>query len=326
MAKNNFISNKVLIVLFIVAFAVATLGTLVSTESFIGSNFIRNTLTGAISDTTATGQVNISISAVTSLSNKNAKISFGSGRVNSTCDYCIMDSNFINISYFSDNTKSTGRLPFHGADTAGGSCCVSFSGNQSGFLIENTGNTNVSVGYQCTGNCTFPYFIGGTRQAAMAGLEIKVTPNFIAGQTGESGNTDTAHSCTGLSPGGGSGGAYLAYNISGWNISNATDWGIGDGARTNAGVGNSSIEVDGGNFYIMLGGVYVNGVHAGENNVSSGGHWLCGNRTHYPLSSDNDFDAAVVDINVTIPSDSSISGSGGSVLTITFNGTSGAGA
>ena len=317
MAKNNFISNKVLIVLFIVAFAVATLGTLVSTESFIGSNFIRNTLTGAISDTTATGQVNISISAVTSLSNKNAKISFGSGRVNSTCDYCIMDSNFINISYFSDSTKSSGRLPFHGAEAAGASCCVSFTGNQSGFLIENTGNVNISVGYTCAGNCTFDSFIGGTRQPTMGGLEIKVTPNVVAGQSGESGVTDTLFSCRG--------GGY--YNLNGWNISNASDWGLptangGNGNRSGAGVGNSSnagTDESGGNFYVMLGGVY----YQSSNNVSAGGHWLCGNRTHFPLSSVNTEDAAVIDINVTVPSDAPISGSAGSILTITFNGTSG---
>ena len=319
------IPDSILLSLFVVALIVTLTGMTLSIEKFFGISLTGDLLTGAFSDTTATGQVNISINAVTSLSNRNAKISFGGGRVNSTCDYCIMDSNFINISYFSSGTKSVGALPFHGASAAAGSCCLSFSGNQSGFLIENTGNVNISVGYQCSGNCTFETFVGGSRNIngfQSYGLDIKVTPNVLAGQSGESGSTDTLFSCR-------SGGYYL---LTGWNISNASDWGLptangGNGNRSGAGVGNSSnagTDESGGNFYIPLGGVYMNGANPGNgNNVSAGGHWLCGNRTHYPLSSVNTEDAAVIDINVTVPSDAPISGSAGSILTITFNGTSG---
>ena len=315
------IPDSILLSLFVVALIVTLTGMTLSIEKFFGVSLTGDLLTGAVSSTD-TGQVNISINAVTSLSNRNAKISFGGGRVNATCDYCIMDSNFINISYFSSGTKTKGALPFHGADTAAGSCCLSFTGNQSGFLIENTGNVNISVGYQCSGNCTFGSFVGGSRNIITGftgnyGLDLKVTPNSEAKQSGESGSLDASQSCKG--------GGY--YQLIGWNISNATGWGIADGLRRGAGVGNSSnVSTDNsvGNFYIALGGVYSGGDSAlAGNNVSSGGHWLCGNSTHFPLSSVNDFDSAVMDINVSVPSDAYISGSGGSVITFTFNGTSG---
>src|SRR3989344_6705272 len=301
------ISDNTLVGLFIVALIVTIAGTTISMEKYLGVDF-GNFLTGAATDTSAVGEVNITINSVTSLTNQVSAISFGSGRVNASCDYCVIDTNFINTSYFSDGTKLSSPLPFHGGEGQG--CCVGFSGNQSGFLIENTGNVNISVGYQCSRNCTFDSFLGGTRQAAMAGLEIKVTPNLWAQQSGESGGLDTLASCAGNSAGGGlNPGGLLPFNLSGWNISNATGWGIGNGARSQAGFNGST--------YVMLGGVH----YQSPNNVSSGGHWLCGNQTHYPLSSNNNFDAAVVDINLTIPSDAPATGVRSSLL-ITFNGTS----
>jgi len=72
-----------------------------------------------------------------------------------------------------------------------GACCVGFTNVSSGFLIENTGNENVSLNYSCAGSCTADDFIGGTNPS----FEIRTTPNYWAGQSGETSAADTDQSC-----------------------------------------------------------------------------------------------------------------------------------
>ena len=270
-------SNKVIAALLMVALVLAIGTTFLSLSKITNLTYPFEIITGAAS-ASGTGYTNLTITSTTSLTNQNAQINFGSGRVNSTCSYCVMDSNGVNNSMYSNGSN------FGNPD---GRCCVGFSGAVLGFLLENTGNTNLSLGYTCAGNCTHVLFIGGTRGSGInAGLEIKATANSVAGQTGEEGGTDSAASCAG-------GG--IIYRDVGFNLTNSTSY-------TNP----------------TADGKYGGGVYAPLMNT---GHWLCGNSTSYPFDFTNTQDAAVIDINVTIPGDA-VGTSVQSSFTLTFNGTS----
>jgi hypothetical protein len=271
------VSNSFIFVLLLVALVITVGGTFISVSKVINWG---DSITGAAS-ASATGQTNLTITASTSLTNQNATVSFGSGRVNSSCAFCQMDSNDIRTELFSNGTNRSGNT-----------CCVSFQQVTSGFLLENTGNVNVSVGYTCSDptsgtNCTPQGFIGGSFFPGTHGIQIKITSNSDAGQAGESGSTDTGTSCVG--------GGTL-YNTTSWNISNDSAYGYS--AISNAGFGEAT--------YVAM---------------SSVGHWLCGNATSYALSSENSIDAAVLDLNLTIPADAPATGIENS-FTLTFNATS----
>lgn len=270
-------SDGVLLALFVLALAVTVTSTLLTLSNFgsLGGSF----LTGAATST-ATGEANVTVNSVTSITNQNTLINFGSGYVNASCNFCEMNSNGTATNLYANGSNMS--------LTAAGQCCVGFSSlnTTSGFLLENTGNLNVSVGYTCTGNCTHALYMGGNLAPGMGGLELRVQANNVAGQSGESGSTDTAASCVG-------GGAYVYVN--GWNITNSSAYG---GDPNKAGLGAS--------YYVVL---------------SSVGHWLCGNATSYPLSAANSQDAGVVDINITIPHDAPATGIRSS-FRLTFNATS----
>lgn len=267
------VSNKTLVGLLTVALIVSLLGVLTSINQF------QDIFTGAATST-STGKTNVTITSTTSLTNQVSDIDFGSGYVNASCEFCIMDTNQSVLNMFSNaSNQST-------VGTAGTLCCLSFTSVTSGFLIENTGNKNLSVGYTCSGNCTHASFIGGTLNGEMGGLEIKVNPNNIRVQSGETGGTDAAASCA---AGGVNG--YFYWNA--WNMTNLSSY-------SSAGIGGDQ-------------GKYIS--------LSDTGHWLCGNRTNYPLDFDNTKDAAVIDINITIPNDAPAT-SIESSFTLTFNGTS----
>jgi hypothetical protein len=236
------------------------------------------------------GETNITVSSVTSLSLQAAGngtvMSFGTGNVNGTCNYCQMDSNSISSNGFGNgsNTSQAGQAV----------CCVSFTVPTSGFLLENTGNNNLSVGYTCTGNCTFAAFLGGARSPGMGGLEIKVTNNLVASQTGEDGGLDTVASCRG--------GGTL-FRDSGWNITNSSAYTSCSGTGGNIVTGNCT------------------GTPAVTYTMLQSSQYLCGNTTNFPLMSDNIQDAGVIDINLTILTDAPAT-SGRSSFRLTFNGSS----
>lgn len=282
------VSNRLLILLLLVAISIAALGTIVGLNNLVGLPGGESWLSSA-AVSTATGDVNLSISAVTSLSNQRAIIDFGAGYVNASCNFCQMDSNAVTTSLYS-NGSNFSSLP---------QCCTSWNstGQNAGFLLENTGNVNISVGYTCTGNCTFDTFIGGVRAPGMGGVEIKATSNSVAAQSGEVGGTDSSLSCVG------GGTLYnITFGTAAWNITNNTAWGSNNNVsgRTGAGLGEAA--------YVPF---------------SSTGHWLCGNQSSFPLSSVNGNDAAVVDINITIPATAPPTPPGvNNSFRLTFNGTS----
>ena len=216
-------AERIIIAFLGLALIITLVGTIIQIKDHFSSN--ETLLTGAAS-ANATGTATITLSSTTAITNNVATIAFGSGYVNATgCGgRCVMDSN--------------------GQHNQTGGCCIGFSNVSSGFLLENTGNINISVNYTCSGSCTAATFIGGTAPA----FQMKTTANSVALQTGESGSTDSAPSCFGQSYGG-------------WNFT------------------------------------------ANYTTITAAGDWLCGDNGNYSLDYTNSQDAAVIDINVSIPVD-----------------------
>ena len=159
------VSNNIVVGLLVVALVLTITSTVVSLQKLSVLEGSFSLLTGAAT-TTASGDSNITITSVTSIKNHNASLGFGSGNINATCDYCqiIMEGSVIDA--FSNGTNVAKMNT-----QANINCCVGFTIPGNGFIIENIGNTNLSVGYTCSeldgetnaaGNCTFNHFIGGT--------------------------------------------------------------------------------------------------------------------------------------------------------------------
>ncbi len=183
-------SNKNIFAILVVTLMITVVGTAVNMSKIYGFSYFG--LTGAATSSD-TGNATITISQSTSITNNFDTIQFGSGFVNSTCTVCYMDSN--------------------GVITAG--CCGTFNRtNNKGFLLENTGNINLSVNYTCAGNCTGALFVGGGTNPK---FELKATNNFAASQAGETSTADTVASCVGFQ--------FAGYNFTTYkDISAGGDW------------------------------------------------------------------------------------------------------
>ncbi len=304
------ISNRALVLLLAVALIVTAVGTAISVTriSQLG-NQVFDVITGAPSY--SFGESNITVTSITSLSlagGNGTVINFGTGFVNASCDFCTLETNGLYTSGYSNGSNISGQ-----SGQQQNNCCTTFNIPGTGFLIENTGNINLSVGYTCSGNCTYAQFLGGDRTnpfgstAALrnySGLDIKITPNSIAQQPGEEGTLDSSASCAG--------GDSHPYMSNGWNITNSSSNNATGTCATPSGLPTGA------------GGWLCTGTPAQTYvALSSRGHYLCGNATVYPLAPDASKDAAVLDFNITILSTSTGAGAGGrSSFRITFNGTS----
>jgi hypothetical protein len=271
------IKNKTIISLLLVTIIVTVASTIISVNKIQGAT--GNLLTGAATDT-AYGEVNISITASTSITNNVLSINFSSGFVADSCTACEL--------------VSDGRINHSIAGGAAGNCCERFPNVSQGFLLENTGNLNISIYYNCsaeagtgTGNCSAAAFIGGTNP----GFQIKMDNHLNRTQGGAFGNSqginDTGGSCRSYSST-----TANAYDFGGWNISH-------NGSTTDGGSSNPE-------------GVWV------DINTTS---YLCGNASHFPLDFSNGEDAGVLDINLTIPEDAP-TGRGVMSANFTFTATS----
>src|SRR3989338_8442913 len=97
------ISNTVIAVMLGIALVTTIMGSVLTLTKFSQLGWTFSELTGAPSF--SFGQTNLTISAVTSLSLSGANgtvLNFGSGYVNASCNACIMDSNNINLSMYSN--------------------------------------------------------------------------------------------------------------------------------------------------------------------------------------------------------------------------------
>lgn len=177
----NDVSNNTIMALLLVALLITVTGTVISTQKIRGLAEAYTVLTTAAA-ASASGESNITITSSTSITNNVANINFGAGSVNATCISCLMDSNDSN-----------------GINASGSynrSCCVNFTNVTSGFLLENTGNINISVNFTCGGSCTPAEFIGSTvGESSGNRFQFITAPNSLEAQAGETGVADTALSC-----------------------------------------------------------------------------------------------------------------------------------
>lgn len=156
------ISNKTLVSLLVVAIVVSLGGTFLTLDKIGQTNLIIGEAT-----TSSEGTTSFNVSTVTELTLQTTTIDWGSGYINGTASNCTLDS---------EGTVDSG--------------CVGFSAQNTGFLIENTGNQNLSV--QVNSSADASSFIGGDNPA----FQYKVEPNSVAGQSGESSTQDTVASCS----------------------------------------------------------------------------------------------------------------------------------
>ena len=181
------VSNKTIIILISLAMVVTLVGTAISVVRLnsLGGGYV--VFTGAATQNTSVGETTITISQVASLTNVVNSIAFGSGSVASTCSECQMDSN--------------------GHQNQSGACCMQFNNVSQGFLLENTGNVDISINYTCAGSCTAATFLGGTSPS----FGIRSIAWFLddnATEATQAGTNDTDYSCRNAS-------------ISGWNWSSS---------------------------------------------------------------------------------------------------------
>lgn len=165
--EKKTVSNKTIFFLLVAALIITVIGTGVSVFKVADGNFL---ITGAVTDT---GTTSVTVTSTTSITNRVPRLNFGSGYVNSSVDNC---------SLLSDGNSDDFTT------------CVSFSNVTQGFLIENTGNTNVTLNWTCAGNCTAANLIGGTNPR----FEIRMTAGSLAAdQSNQQGANDTKATCAG---------------------------------------------------------------------------------------------------------------------------------
>lgn len=230
------VSNKTIVIILVLALGITLSGMAINLNR-LGAFEGLDLFTSAAVDSSI-GVSNLTITSTTSITNSYPTINFGSGRVNASCTVCSMGT-------------------FRGKNDY---CCVSFTNQTAGFLLENTGNINISVGYTCSGNCSAATFIGSAANNAffMWAVDSVATPAYA--KVSEVGANDTAKSCVLAAPGGG-------YQFDGWKARAEQINGTGSNASLN---------------------------------VAATGGWLCGNASSYPLTFDNTRDAGVIHLNITI--------------------------
>ncbi|MBW2984268.1 hypothetical protein KY361_04085 [Candidatus Woesearchaeota archaeon] len=219
------VSNKTIATLLLLAIVISLAGTLVSLNKIGRLGF---SITG-MAINTSTGTAQLTVGVLTELTNQIPTINWGTGYVAGNATDCTMDS----------------EGTFSG--------CVGFTPQYEGFLLENTGNVNLSVNYTSDKNAS--EFINGTSPL----FQLKVNENSVEQQNNETSALDSVASCGGA-----------------WTPGTYTD-------------------------------------------VTKSGSYLCGDSTTYPLSSEADKDAAVVDIKVRVPEDAP---TGTKTAVLTFTGTS----
>src|SRR3989344_1298754 len=186
-------SKNLVLSLLVLALVITVISTAVSFSKVEELNLALSSITGAVVTNTSIATTTLTVQSATAVYNYVPTIAFGSGYVHSICSACGFDT-------------FNGTRGNEGATTTNSTCCVSFNNVSNGFLLENVGNTNVTLNMSCSGHCNATAFLGnGT------GLEFqfRVNNGSDTGTTNSSRDTvtDTATSC----------------GPSGWNYSAWTD-------------------------------------------------------------------------------------------------------
>ena len=196
------ISPKTMIVFLVIALIFTLTSTFLNIHKI---SFFNNLVTGQATNTTV-GTATLTVSSATALSLKVSSIAFGSGFVNTTtaaCTYCNTDTEF-------------------GPTSGNDSCCGQFNNVTAGFLVENTGNENVTLNFTCAGSCTAAAFINGTSPS----FQFKITnaTNGIYGGKGK-GSNSTGDSVNDTLPSCGSGNG-SSFNYSSWTNMGASSFNL----------------------------------------------------------------------------------------------------
>ena len=134
------VSNRTIVSLLAVALVITVVGTTVSVSKLSSLGGSYEVLTGAATGTD-TGTGTLTVSSVTEVTFNNATIAFGTGRVNNTFESCTLDS-----------------------AAANDAACLSFTDVVTGFELENTGNTNVTL--NLSSDVAAAYYLGSNDAAA----------------------------------------------------------------------------------------------------------------------------------------------------------------
>lgn len=187
------ISNNTIVALLIIAVVLSLAGSLFSLNKLNLLSLKYDALTGAAVNS-STGTSTITVQSRTQITNRISTMAFGSGYVNSTCSNCTMSS-------------------INGTDiTARQQCCVGFNNVTYGFLLENTGNENLSINFSCSGSCNASMFINGTSPV----FRFRMQNASDAVNKSADSTADTASSCDSGDGGG--------WNYSGGNPNNGVGW------------------------------------------------------------------------------------------------------
>jgi hypothetical protein len=186
------ISNKTIVSFLVVALVITLASTIINISKISGMD---NLITGAATNTT-TGTATLTVASQTEVTLQVTDIAFGSGYVNTTtagCNACFISTD---IGFAAGND----------------SCCSEFNNESAGFLVENTGNENVTLNMTCEGSCTAAGFINGTGatfQFRLVNSSSGASDGTASNNSGDS-VTDTGDACSS-----GAGGS--------WNYSVYTD-------------------------------------------------------------------------------------------------------
>ncbi|MDP3989764.1 MAG: hypothetical protein Q8Q01_01000 [archaeon] len=166
--KKKVDSERWIFYLLVIALIITVCGTGVGIFKVGDGNFL---LTGAA---TATGTTSVTVTATTALTNQVSQVDFGSGYPNASASSCNLISN---------------------GSSQDANYCLSFNNVTQGFVLENTGNTNVSLNWSCGGNCSAATLLGGTSP----GFAIRMQAGSTAfDQSNQESANDTTVSCGGF--------------------------------------------------------------------------------------------------------------------------------
>ena len=195
-------SHKTMVVFLLIAFAFTMTSVVLNFHKIAPFG---NLITGQATNTTV-GTATLTVSSATALSLKVSSIAFGSGYVNATtvaCERCFTDT-------------VTGHLP------GNESCCSRFNNVTAGFVVENTGNENMTINFTCAGSCTAAAFINGSNPTFQ--FSILNASNGIYGNKGK-GSNSTGDSVNDTLPSCGSGGG-SSFNYSSWTNMGASTFNL----------------------------------------------------------------------------------------------------
>jgi len=167
------LSNRTLAVLLVAAIVISIGTSFMSLQKLSDINKLFGVTTGYVATSSHQANLSLTVTSQTSITLTNGTIAWGAGYVYSGCNNCTMATN----------------------GTTNAICCLSGWATtiDYGMLIENTGNTNVSLQMNITKNET--NFIGGTAVSPYFGFKVITGSSSSHAYKGTGDEADSANSC-----------------------------------------------------------------------------------------------------------------------------------